>query len=279
MTAVIKNAQPRNGGVGKRIYLFQDFIWFLIPLIPAGLLLLAHFFIFSQTLSIKGIELLKDRRPRAAEKLFLKILEKEPFHPYARLNLGLCYDRGDRPLKALKEYELVLNFFDREFLQFFSAFNRGELNGRLGRLSEALENYQTALSFSIEQKKIKQNIELLFQDPSGQQGDGKGQKGSGKALKKDPALSADEGDSPSSEDSSSSKERDPGDKKTETDPSGQPDGKTGAQERDGESEEGGLSKRQAQSIMDEMERRSADIRARRFQNSSRRSGNKNLKDW
>ena len=282
----------------KRIFLPQDFLWFLIPVGLAGILIFFHFFIFHQTWTKKGIHFIKQKNPQSAVNLFVKILEREPFHPYSHLNLGLAYDMSDRPMKALKEYGIISKHFNQDSLQFFAFFNKAELHGRLGDLEKALENYQQALAFSIEQDKIKQNIELLFQTSSqkdkqekskmkGQQSKGKSGKGrkgqedqnteqKGKSAQNESSSDSSGGgeqnrkeDKPQ-EDSSSSKKAKGSHSKKEDQPLSKNDSIT----------EGEISKTQAQSIMDEIEEQESNVRARQFQQNSLRRPRRNTdKDW
>ena len=297
----------------KRVFLPQDFLWFLIPVGLAGVLVFLHFFIFSQTWTKKGIRFIKQKKPQSAVNLFVKILEREPFHPYAHLNLGLAYDMRDRPMKALKEYGMILKYFNQDSLQFFASFNRAELHGRLGNLEKALENYQQALAFSIEKDKIKQNIELLFQAFSpqregkrgkkeGPRSQGQSEEGKeggenrntpreGKSGHKRSSDSFGEGkqdvrEDESQEDRSSSKDPGEAHAKQEQGQSSEDSGGALSEQQDrsqakGDSTPAGeISKTQAQSIMDEIEEQESNVRARQFQqNSLRQPRRRTDKDW
>ncbi|MCY4512635.1 MAG: tetratricopeptide repeat protein [Bdellovibrionales bacterium] len=280
----------------KRVFLPQDFLWFLIPLALAGFLVFFHFFIFSQTWTEKGIEFLKQKKPQSAIKVFLKILEREPFHPYAHLNLGLAYDISGRPKKALKEYGMISKHFNQDSLQFFSSFNMAELHGRLKILDKALENYQQALAFSIESDKIKQNIELLFQTPPPQEEkQDKTKKPKGKQSKSDSGggqgnqedqkkeqrgkSSQNKKDSSSSEAKENNEDNKEGGSEDEQ-PSSDSQSDQGQSRSGSVTPEGDISKRQAQSIMDEIEEQESNVRARQFQqNSLRRPRQNTNKDW
>ena len=276
----------------KRIFLPRDFIWFLIPLIPAGFLLFFHFFIFSQTRTERGIKQLEKKQPHSAEKLFLKILEKDPFHPYTHLNLGLSYDRSGRPAQALKEYNMVSKYFKDDLLRFFASFNTAELEGRLGNLDKALESYQKALSFSsfsMEQEKIKQNIELLLKTPPPDKGGGakksaKGkdnQQGDKKGEGDSRNTGEEEGDSSSKDDlqaqNSKEGEESSGDGQREN-----PDSPSRLKPAEEGSLSGDMGAGQAESIMDEIEELESAVRARQFQqNSMRKRARRRRKrpDW
>ena len=282
----------------KRVFLLQDFFWFLIPLVLAGFLAFFHFFIFSQTWTEKGIQFLKKKKPQSAVPFFLKILEREPFHPYAHLNLGLAYDMSNRPMKALKEYGMISKHFNQDFLQFFSSFNTAELQGRLGNLDKALENYQQALALSIESDKIKQNIELLFQTPPPQEekqdktkkpdgkqskGDSGGGQGNPENQKKEQGekSSQNKKDSRSSETEAKENNEDNKEGSSEGEQQSSNSQSDQGQSRSGSvTPEGEISKRQAQSIMDEIEEQESNVRARQFQqNSLRRPRQNTNKDW
>ena len=302
----------------KRVVLLRDFSWFLIPIVLAAGLVFIHFFIFFQTWTAKGIKLLKKKKPQSAEKVFVKILERNPFHPYAHLNLGLTYDINNRPMKALKEYGMISKHFTQDSLQFFASFNTAELHSRLKNVDKALESYQQALAFSIEPDKIKQNIELLFKDLSDQKGNqektqkqkGKQSKGdSGDGQKNSQNQEADQkGESAQSkQDSDSSDGNEGGEKVSEKENDSDPSKKEREEEGEGNDSdddsqnsqrsqnsrphseqgqfgspalEGEISKNQAQSIMDEIEEQESNVRARQFkENSFRRPRRHTNKDW
>lgn len=278
----------------KRVFLLRDFSWFLIPLGLAAFLGFFHFFKFSQTWTTKGIKLLEQKKPQSAAEFFVKILERDPFHPYAHLNLGLAYDMSDRPTKALKEYNMILKHFDRDSLQFFASFNTAELQGRLGSLEKALENYQRALSFSIEPERIKQNIELLFQTPSSQAGQGKPQDShsksgrqseggqNGESMAQQEETSSSNEDNPNSQDANAKGGVEgnlPEDQQLSQ--GSLSDSEQGQPQSEGSSSIGEISKNQAQSIMDEIEEQESNVRARQFQQNSSRRPRRNTthKDW
>ena len=268
----------------------------MIPLALAAFLGFFHFFKFSQTWTAKGIKLLKEKNPQSAAGLFVKILERDPFHPYAHLNLGLAYDMSDRPMKALKEYGIILKHFDQDSLQFYSSFNTAELHGRLGSLEKALENYQWALSFSMEPERIKQNIELLFKASPPQAGQGKpqnsdsksgSQAGDGQKNQEEP-MAEQQGPSSSNENDPNSQDSEAKGGAEGDQPEDQQlsqgslsDSEQGQPQSGGSSSRGEISQSQAQSIMDEIEEQESNVRARQFQqNSSRRSRrNTTHKDW
>ena len=271
----------------KRVFSPRDFIWFLIPLIPAGGLLFFHFFIFSQTLTERGIKYLKKKQPRSAVELFLKILEKEPFHPYTHLNLGLSYDISRRPAQALKEYNMVSKYFKEDSLRFFSSFNTAELQGRLGNVETALESYQKALSFSMEPIKVKQNIELLLKAPQSGQGGGaqksaKGKndrRGSGKREGDSSLQAGQKGDVPSKE---SPQTQNPDDERESGEGGeGASDSRFRPKPSKGTSPDGEVSADQAESIMDEIEELESAVRAKQFQQKSKRRRRRqgNRPDW
>ena len=268
----------------KRVLLPGDFIWFLIPLIPAALLLFFHFFIFSQTQTERGIKQLKKKQPRLAEELFLKILDKDPFHPYTHLNLGLSYDMGGRPGSALKEYNTVSKYFKEDSLRFFALFNTAELQGRLGNLEKALKSYQEALSFSMEQKKVKQNIELLLKtSPAAGGGDGKKSaqtKNERRGDKKEEDLQSDEEGEDDLQAQSSEEEE--GEESSEGGQGENPDSPSSrAAPTEKSSQSGDVGADQAESIMDEIEELESAVRARQFQQKSRqkRPRRKGKPDW
>lgn len=125
-------------------------------------------FVSSRDDNNKGIQFLNDKDLPAAIPAFLRAIDKNYLHPAAFLNLALSRDLEKNPLKALEIYSFTAKTFKGPVL-FYSHFNQGELQGRLGHRAKALTRYQAALEFSMEREKIKQNMEWLFLMPQNDQ--------------------------------------------------------------------------------------------------------------
>ena len=118
-------------------------------------------FVSSRDDNNKGIRFFNDKNLPVAVQAFLRAIDKNYLHPAAHLNLALSRDRENKPLKALKIYSFTSKTFTGS-VRFYSHFNQGELQGRLGDTAEALAEYQAALEFPMETEKTKQNMERLF---------------------------------------------------------------------------------------------------------------------
>lgn len=145
-----------------KIITLKDFIVFL-PFFLFTVLLIGIYFFFASPLNHnnQGVNFLKKKDFESAIEAFSLAIDKTYFNPSPQLNLALSYDLYNKPLKALDIYSSISKKF-KGLTQFYSYFNQGELKGRLGKTEEALENYQAALEFHREEKKIKENIEWLF---------------------------------------------------------------------------------------------------------------------
>ena len=124
----------------------------------------------------KGVTFLKNKDFSSAVEAFSQVIDKNYLHSFAHLNLALSQDLSNNPVKALNIYSFVSKNF-KGLAKFYGHFNQGELNGRLGKLKETLEQYQSALEFQIKTVQIKENIEYLFlsQTQSSQSEEGEGQ--------------------------------------------------------------------------------------------------------
>ena len=149
-----------------KIISLWEFLVFLFSFFLSLFLLLYYFNGMNSSLTNKGIKFLEAKDFIQAQKHFNLALAKKPFNPWSYMNLALGYDFLEAPDKALKIYNIVSSHLKKKSntAVFYSYFNKGELNGRLGQKKQALENYQKALEFRYKEKQIKQNIELLFQN-------------------------------------------------------------------------------------------------------------------
>lgn len=105
---------------------------------------------------------------------FVESLSEEPFHPLLHLNLGLSYYSNQEPEKALKSFQSALRLAEEqaapEFV-FVALFNTAAAYSTSGEIDKALELYQRALEIKPGDKKVRENIEKIWQS---QQGGGKG---------------------------------------------------------------------------------------------------------
>ena len=160
-----------------KVISFWEFFIFLFFFSLSLFLILFYFKGMGASLTHKGIKSLKKKDFAQAQQHFNQALAKKPFDPWPYMNMALSYDLLNRPDKALKTYHIVSSQLMKKsnLAVFYSYFNKGELNGRLGQLKKALENYQQALKFRYKEKEIKKNIELLFQNNKPSQGNKKKQ--------------------------------------------------------------------------------------------------------
>ena len=232
-----------------KLLIFRDFI-FLILFIGIALdLVFLYFFLFNSP-ERKGIYFLMRKQPTEAIQQFEKALKEKPSSPFLHLNIGLSYDLQNQPLKAIEKYKWVTKMFGA-FPQFVSYFNQGELRGRLNQPDEALDNYQSALNFNTETKKIKQNIELLFKQNKGKNKNKKDQKEPSKQKQDQPEQQ----NSTKKEKSEQQKHQN----KAQPDPSQ-------------------LTEEQKKAILKEIEKQESKVRAKQFRKKHRSRGSRN-KDW
>lgn len=158
----------------SKIIVLRDFMIFLPFFILTSILI--FFASTSSDENNKGVKSFSNKDFSSAINLFTQAVDKNYLNEHAYLNLGLSQDRDNNPMKALDIYSFVANNFKSK-AKFYSHFNQGELNGRLGKIKEALENYQAALNFQTKKKEIKENIEWLFlnNQKKGQKQDSKAQ--------------------------------------------------------------------------------------------------------
>lgn len=234
----------------NRVLIFRDFIFIIIAIGVIADLVFLHFFLFNSA-EKKGVRMLKNKQPIEATDYFLKSLDLNQASQFLYLNLALSYDLQNRPLKAMEQYDKTLQ---SDYLpsRFFAYFNKAELSARLNRLDEALNNYQSALTFETEVKKIKQNIELLFKKNK----KGGSQKNKDKDQKQD------------SKQDQNKKQENSEENKDQAEPS--PKQKT-PQPRE-------LTPEQRKAILEEIEKQESKVRAKQFKSKKRYTPLKE-KDW
>lgn len=142
----------------------KEFLIFLLAVISLFGFIGFYKYKMSFSFTHKAIKFFKKKQFSKAQSEFYQALNQQVSNPWSHLNIALSYDMLKRSQKALKSYQLVsltLAQANSKAL-FYSYFNQGELQARLGDISLALHNYQQALKFQYQKKKIKTNIELLF---------------------------------------------------------------------------------------------------------------------
>ena len=145
-----------------RIIVLSDFAVFLPFLFLLAVLIFIEIFLTnSLDDNSKGVRLFKNKDFSLAAEAFSRAIDKNYLHSFAHLNLALSQDLSNSPVKALNIYSFVSKKF-KQLAKFYAHFNQGELNGRLGKIKEALKQYQSALEFQIKTAQIKENIEYLF---------------------------------------------------------------------------------------------------------------------
>ena len=252
-----------------------DFALLLIPLLMSFAVIVFYFYILFQHLNFKGVHAIKKNDPNAAVQYFSQFVEEESLNPWAHLNLALAYDLNKNPLKSLQIYKVVSSQF-KGLPQFFSYFNQAELNGRLGFLDKALENYQQALEIKYKEKEIKESIELLFQDDKNNKDQkSKDDKKKEDEKKKDKQNSGEGRDNPQGKAGQDQKKD--GDQE-------KPEQKNNNVEKNTDNEEnknlkkGDLSEEQERAILKAIEQQEGEVRAKAFKNKNQYR-DKTEKDW
>ena len=243
---------PLKRNKKPKTLILRDFIFILLFIGVALDLVFLHFFLFD-TPDRRGVYLLKIKKPIQATEQFQKAIEERPFSHFSHLNLGLSYDLQTQPLKAIEKYKWVIETF-MNLPEFAAYFNLGELNGRLGYTEKALKNYQSALAFQLDTKKIKQNIELLLQ------------KNKKSKKKQEKQKEQEKQKQQKSKSKNSSSPQDKGSQDTSQD--NKNSGDKGSQ----------LTKEQRRAILKEIEKQESKVRARQFRKKTR-SRNRRDKDW
>ncbi len=286
-------------------------LWLALSL----LLFWLYFQEISSSLAYKGVKAWHKKDFALAQKRFTQALAKRPFDPWAYMNLGLSHDSLSAPDKALKTYGIVSSHLARQSRRagFFSHFNQGELNGRLGQLRQALESYQKALDFQYKEKEIKTNIELLFQKSQQPQSDRQMEKqGKNQPENKPDQKNSQQGDDKNPEDQKNTQQGDdknPEDQKNSQQGDGknpedqkntqQGDGKNPEDQKSGRSQKERpqpsspnkqaqpghnnpdlkeLSEKEQKAILEEVEKQENKARAG-FYRKRRVFGDKTIKDW
>lgn len=118
-------------------------------------------------------ELHGDNQYKAYQNL-VEAAAADSFDPTVRLNLGYVYMKNQETDKAVQEFRLAKQFAgDNKDLRFMSSFNLGVALAAKGDIPGALNAYQDALEHEPDSKEVKTNIELLWNQQSGQKGGGK----------------------------------------------------------------------------------------------------------
>lgn len=95
-----------------------------------------------------------------AIQVYLKVLELEPMHPPAHINLGtLHYNRGDFA-KAEQFYRQAINADPRYALAYFDL---GNVLDETGRLTEAIQSYLVAIELGPNYADAHYNVALAFE--------------------------------------------------------------------------------------------------------------------
>lgn len=281
-----------------KVLVLKDFILFL----PFLTLTAALVFVVSISSddNNKGVKFFSNKDFSSAIESFAQAIDKNYLNQHAHLNLSLSQDRNNNPMKALDIYYFVANNFKSK-AKFYSHFNQGELNGRLGKIKEALENYQTALEFQTKNKEIKENIEWLFlnnQDQKNKKNRNKDSKAQNQQEEKASSSEEKNDTSPENKDSqgenqqeenTSSSEKEDGASSKNKDPQtlGQQGEKSPPLDKEAQSQQSREEKNQMQifneidtkAILDVIEKQETEIRARQFQNKPQRRSAPGKKDW
>ena len=148
---------------------FWELVMFFISIGIFLSFILFYFFLSYNYLINKGLKFFKQKDYVSSSHYFYQLLQKDPLDVWSYFNLALNQDKLNNKEQALETYQkpifLVFPHSKQDLSwMFYSYFNRGELNGRLGRIDVALKSYQNALRFKKHQKKVKTNIELLLKN-------------------------------------------------------------------------------------------------------------------
>ena len=252
-----------------KVVVLRDFIIFL----PFLLLTLSLVFFLPSDDNNKGVKFFSNKDFPSAVESFSQSIDTDYSNQRAYLNLALSQDRNNSPMRALNIYSFITKNF-KSTAKFYSHFNQGELNGRLGKINEALTNYQAALEFQTKKREIKENIEWLFLNKQNQK--------SKKNQKKDSqAQNQQEEKSSSSEEKSnaSSQQKDSQAQNQQEEKSSSPQQEIDNQKSEEKTQMKAFNAIETKSILDAIENQEADIRARQFKNKSRRQAVPGKKDW
>lgn len=282
---------------GYPLFSLWEFFVFLFSLFLSVFFVLFYFYGMSYSFTNKGIRLLKEQKLTQAQKYFHKALDEKPFEPWPYINLALNYDLLKKESKALKTYHIVPSQLQSQSgtALFYTSFNLGELYGRLGKVSQALQNYQSALEFQYKEKDIKKNIELLFQDqkknPNQQQKESQSnadqeknkeqeQGQSSEQNKKNESGKEEQDKQESVQDQNTKEEQDGQNKKRDSKEGGQ-DQKDSAQDQESANKGKGfkeLSDKEEQAIFEEVEKQENSVRSKFYQMKNT-FGDKTKEDW
>ena len=252
-----------------------EFLVFLFFLLFSLSLLLFYLKGMGSSFVHKGIKSLRKKDFIQAQKYFTQALVKKPFDSWSYMNLALNHDLLKAPDKALKNYNIVSSHLVKQsnLAVFFSHFNKGELNGRLGQLEKALENYQKALEFQHKEKEIKKNIELLFQNNQQSQ-----KNKEGKQKKKQSENKEEQENNAQQDNDKNSKDKEKSFKeKKKQSQSGREGSKPDGKNKE-EKNSKGLSEKEQKAILEEIEKQENKVRSR-FYKRKRIFGDKPTKDW
>lgn len=254
----------------------SDGVLLVYPLVMAGSLILFYFYVLFPQFNFKGVHALKNKKPQEALLYFFKDLEKKSLNPWSHLNVALAYDANQQSLKSLQAYQVVSSQF-KDAPQFFSYFNQGELQGRLGDIPKALHNYQEALEFGLKQKEIKENIELLFQKQKNSSSqDKQKQDEDDNSSKKEEGSSKEDSNKDNSQ--NSKEDAEDSSKNSSSDQNQVEKQKENLDTSNAEEPVEGLTQKQAEFILKAIEQNETEVRAKTFQKKSQ-YGDKDGKDW
>lgn len=110
-----------------------------------------------------------DKNISGAQEISVKSLAVQPNSQESLMNLGLSFELQKKNIEALSTYSAVEKNTKSDEYKFYSHFNRGQLQGQLSKIDEALEQYQLALKYNPTSIEVKTNIELLIKKQQQQQ--------------------------------------------------------------------------------------------------------------
>ena len=206
----------------------------------------------------EGLSKFKDKSYYTAYQAFLKALESDPLNPEIQMNLARTFEANEEYDKAEKGYKGALQLLPVDSaLRFQALFNLGGALAKQSKYSEALAAYQAALDMDPESREVKTNIELLWQ-----QGSGEGQNQDKKDQKGDQKQKSDKGEG---DDKDKNKEQKQGQEPKEEKKQPRP-----FQSQD-------LTPQDVQKILDEIKNQEQSIRAQEYEHNPKEAPRG--KDW
>jgi Ca-activated chloride channel homolog len=119
----------------------------------------------------EGVHKFNDKSYYPAYQAFLKALEEDPLNPELHLNLARAFEANEEYEKAEQAYRSALKILPENSPRRFEAlFNLGGVLAKNKKLDEAVQAYQACLDIDPDSKEVKTNIELLWQNGGGGEG-------------------------------------------------------------------------------------------------------------